>query len=304
MRTAIIALYRNTYLHTHTYPILYRNTYSNAHCHTSCTEAHIQMPNVVWILKEHTFICTLWSLHCTETHVQITTSILNLSKQTFMCTLTSYTLQKHTFTNPLLFYTQYRNARFHGNCCPSFYRNTNSHSFCILQFIKTLTWQLPWLHTTKTHIFIPTEYCTLQKHKFTCPLYTALYTNTHSIAHNILHCTETHLHIPTSILQNRRNTHSHALCLHCTLLRHTFTGLLLYYTIQKHTFQCPLLSCILKKHTNTWTSHTALYINTHSHAHYIQHSIEIYIHMPTDILPTHVHILIIYCTLQKQALTC
>ena len=48
-----------THIYIPTRIIYYRNTYSNAHCHTSCTETHIQMPNVVWILKEHTFICTL-----------------------------------------------------------------------------------------------------------------------------------------------------------------------------------------------------------------------------------------------------
>lgn len=227
MRTAIIALYRNTYLHTHTYPILYRNTYSNAHCHTSCTETHIQMPNVVWILKEHTFICTLWSLHCTETHIQITTSILKtketniymhtdilhstkthihkpttilhtVQKRTFSWKLLSFILQKHQFTF-LLHTAIYKNKHWHDNY----------HDF------------------------------TLLKHTFSFLLNTALYRNTSSHAHYILHSIQTHIQVPTT-----------------------------YCTAQKLIFTYRLLSCRTEEiHIHMPSAFTALYWDTHSQAY-------------------------------------
>ena len=257
---------------------MYRNTHSNAQCCLDSKGTHIHMHTVITALYRNTRSNNHFYPKSIETNIYMHTDILHSTKtHIHKPTTILHTVQKHTFSWKLLSFI------------------LQKHQFTFL--LHTAIYKNKHWHDNY-HDF------TLLKHTFSFLLNTALYTNTHSSAHNILHCTESHLHIPTSILRNRRNTHSHALCLHCTLLRHTFTGLLLYYTIQKHTFQCPLLSCILKKHTNTWTPHTALYMNTHSHAHYIQHSIEIYIHMPTDILPTHVHILIIYCTLQKQALTC
>lgn len=67
MRTAIIALYRNTYLHTHTYHILqkhifqcplsyfmYRNTHSNAQCCLDSKGTHIHMHTVITALYRNT----------------------------------------------------------------------------------------------------------------------------------------------------------------------------------------------------------------------------------------------------------
>ena len=268
---------------------MYRNTHSNAQCCLDSKGTHIHMHTVITALYRNTHSNNHFYpksietniymhtdiLHSTKTHIQKPTAILHtVQKHTFSWKLLSFILQKHQFTF-LLHTAIYKNKHWHDNYHDfTLLKHTFSFLLNTALYRNTSSHAHYILHSIQTHIQVPTTYCTAQKLIFT---------------YRLLSCRteEIHIHMPSAF----------------TAL-YTFTGLLLYYTIQKHTFQCPLLSCILNKHTNTWTPHTALYINTHSHAHYIQHSIEIYIHMPTDILPTHVHILIIYCTLQKQALTC
>ena len=188
--------------------LLYRNTFFHDHCQ-HCT------------LKNHRISCPLPSVHSTETHVCIPDSYYSVQKHNFMwplhtalyrytltCKLTSCTLEKHTFT-----------------CCLQ---------SSTLQ-TRTVTFLLPPLHSTETHIHMPNtillyrntffhdhcQHCTLKNHRISCPLPS-------------VHSTETHVCIPIT---------------YCTLQKYTFTGPLSEYILQKHTITCHLLFCIREKHT-------------------------------------------------------
>ena len=150
-------------------------------------------------------------------------------------------------------------------------KNTNLHVHCYPALYRN----------THSH-----RYCLLHstKHTFSCPSHIALYTNTHSHDYYIMNFTETHIFMPT-----------------------------IYYTVWKHIFTCQVptlhstethIHMLIALHQSTEThiqmpiAITALYSNTHSHAHLcpclyrkphshskcILHSTETHIHMDTVLL--------------------
>ena len=140
----------------------------------------------------------------------------------------------------------------------------------------------------------------------------ALYRNTHSQAHCILHSTDAHIPMPTAVLHSTdthsyshccpalcRDTHSHSYCLlHSSqaqltcrlcsaLCRNIYSNAKCHHIIlKKHIFTCPQLSCTL--HTKIFTCLLPSLQSTEAHNHMhtvIFQSIETY--FPMSIAPLH-----------------
>ena len=140
----------------------------------------------------------------------------------------------------------------------------------------------------------------------------ALYRNTHSQTHWILHSTDAHIPMPTAVLHSTdthsyshccpalcRDTHSHSYCLlHSSqaqftcrlcsaLCRNIHSNANCHHLIlKKHIFTCPQLSCTL--HTKIFTCLLPSLQSTEAHNHMhtvIFQSIETY--FPMSIAPLH-----------------
>ena len=225
----------------------------------------------------------MWPLHTALYRYTLTCKLTSctLEKHTFTCCLQSSTLQTHTvtFLLPPLHSTE---THIHMPNTILLYRNTFFHDHCQHCTLKNhrISCPLPSVHSTETHVCIPDSYYSVQKHNFMWPLHTALYRytltckltsctlekhtftcclqsstlQTHTVTFLLppLHSTETHIHMPNTILLYR-NTFFHDHCQHCTL--------------KNHRISCPLPS--------VHSTETCL------HTHYILHTPEIYIHRPT-----------------------
>lgn len=171
-------------------------------------------------------------------------------------------------------------------------------AYCTLQK-HSFTWLVPSMHSKESHIHMPTAI-------------NALYRNTHSQAHWILHSIDAHIPMPTAVLHSTdthsyshccpalcRDTHSHSYCLlHSSqaqftcrlcsaLCRNIHSNANCHHLIlKKHIFTCPQLSCTL--HTKIFTCLLPSLQSTEAHNHMhtvIFQSTET--HFPMSIAPLH-----------------
>ena len=163
-----------------------------------------------------------------------------LYRYTLTCKLTSCTLEKHTFT-----------------CCLQ---------SSTLQ-TRTVTFLLPPLHSTETHIHMPNtillyrntffhdhcQHCTLKKQNIMPIAISALYRNTCLHTRFILLCTETQLHVTTA---------------YCTLQIHTHMQTDILHSGETHIHMLSTILHSTDTHSHFPIATTALYRNTHSHAQY------------------------------------
>ena len=123
--------------------------------------------------------------------------------------------------------------------------------------------------------------CTLEKHTFTCCLQSStLQTRTVTFLLPPLHSTETHIHMPNTILLYR-NTFFHDHCQHCTLKKQNIMPIAIS-ALYRNMFAYPLHTAhsrnihsqahsqsIFYRNTQSHaTCYFALEKNTHSHAHF------------------------------------
>ena len=135
------------------------------------------------------------------------------------------------------------------------------------------------MHPTETHIHSPTTI-------------NALYRNTPSQAHCTLHCNEKKiiLNFTTNLHSTERHFQIPTYVLYY-IETHLFPQTTIRHSKEIHTLMPTDITALYKKKNSHTNSYSILHRNTHSYAHYILHSTETHIQLPTATLhSTETHI--------------